>query len=171
MRRGPNGRTAIEKIRERSTQQGECLIWTGGTRGAGYGVTWEAGQPGHRIATHRAVWIDAHGPIPEGQCVCHTCDTPLCCNIDHLFLADHAGNMADRTAKGRTHRPASSDRRYWTSRVLTDDEVVEIRKLYGKPSGKPGPKPGGGVTLGSLAERFHTTPSNISAIVNGRSWK
>lgn len=53
------------------------------------------------VSTHRWRWEDAYGPIPSGLCVCHHCDNPPCCRLDHLFLGTTAENAADMVAKGR----------------------------------------------------------------------
>jgi hypothetical protein len=50
---------------------------------------------------HRVQWEKFFGPIPEGMHVLHTCDTPGCINIEHLFLGTNADNMRDMAAKGR----------------------------------------------------------------------
>lgn len=52
---------------------------------------------------HRESYKEFVGPIPDGESVCHKCDTPLCVNPDHLFTSDQAGNMADMTNKGRRY--------------------------------------------------------------------
>lgn len=92
-----------------------CLLWLGSVDKDGYGLF-------SRVAgtnrAHRAAWMLAHGPIPrriDGRrgCVLHTCDTPSCVNIDHLFVESDLANVQDMIAKGRqrnqvkTHCPKS----------------------------------------------------------------
>ena len=76
-----------------------CLVWTAKSRGrGGYGVI-NAG--GKQVRAHRLAWEIANGPIPEGMSVCHRCDNPPCCNVEHLFLGAPKDNMADKMRKGR----------------------------------------------------------------------
>lgn len=75
-----------------------CLEFTGTHMGMGYG---QSSYQGRRQPAHRIVWQHLNGPIPDGMLVCHTCDNPPCCNIDHLWLGTHADNMRDCIQKGR----------------------------------------------------------------------
>lgn len=79
-----------------------CWLWSGAVGGQpprwGYGKIKHAGKT---LSAHRVGWELKNGPIPDGLCVCHKCDTTRCCNPDHMFLGTHADNAADRNGKGR----------------------------------------------------------------------
>lgn len=83
---------------------GGCWLWSGAMSHRGYGVIKDTGTR-RPIKAHRASWRSFRGEIPDGQFVCHRCDTPACINPAHLFLGTHADNMADMMRKGRTAVP------------------------------------------------------------------
>ena len=75
-----------------------CIEWTRSTVRGGYG---QIKVNGKQLKTHRFAWELVNGPIPAGMDICHHCDNPPCCNVEHFFLGTGADNMADRDAKGR----------------------------------------------------------------------
>jgi len=78
-----------------------CLEWQGARLASGYGLIGRGRRDEGMAYVHRLAWELAHGPIPDGMFVCHHCDNPPCCNVEHLFLGTHADNMADMVTKGR----------------------------------------------------------------------
>lgn len=75
-----------------------CWLWTGAMQ-HGYGKIRVVMKD---VRAHRASWEIHNGPIPDGMCVLHKCDTPLCVNPAHLFLGTQQENIADKQSKGRT---------------------------------------------------------------------
>jgi hypothetical protein len=136
---------------------GECWVWMGSRTRFGYGRFPIRGQyrPAHRIA-----WEMAHGPIPEGMCVCHTCDNPWCVNVDHLFLGTIADNNADMMKKGRLRNNPRRGMRHPRSH-LTDAQVREMRVRYAA----------GDTTLATLATEYGVGETAAFKIVNRRNWK
>jgi len=93
-----------------------CWLWTAGRDRFGYG---QFTFPGNQhVLAHRASYMLFIGPIPDGMCVLHHCDTPPCVNPSHLWLGTNDQNMADMAMKGRarsrgrlTQRPGERQRR------------------------------------------------------------
>jgi hypothetical protein len=75
-----------------------CYEWSGYCKKTGYGWVMFNGR---NWLAHRLVWTLKNGPIPVGICVCHKCDNPKCCNVDHLFLGTVLENIEDMIKKGR----------------------------------------------------------------------
>ena len=95
----------IEKYSERITESG-CRIWTGSTNQDGYGHL-NINKKTTRVT--RLIYEREKGKIPEGQYVLHTCDTPQCININHLYLGTQFDNMQDRAKRGRFNQKGKSN--------------------------------------------------------------
>lgn len=132
----------------------ECYEWIGTHTFDGYGKIFHEGK---KVAAHRIAWTLAHGPIPEGMCLCHKCDNPGCVRIEHLFLGTRADNIADMIRKGRnvvvsgTKQPAAK---------LNDKKAKLVRELYAT----------GEYSQASLALLFGVAQPNISKVILGKSW-
>lgn len=138
------------------TLPSDCIEWQGPFKEDGYGaISWE----GRSTTPHRVVYILAHGPIPKGMQVRHTCDNRKCVNLEHLLLGTQRENMQDRIdrpkkwgwgAKGEASGKAK----------LTDEQVLEIRRRYAL-----------GETAKSLAVEFGMSHSATQMITSRRTWR
>lgn len=144
-------------------KESECWLWQGTKNSYGYGVI---SINNRSYTAHRLIYLFHFGVSLRGLCVLHKCDTPLCCNPNHLFLGTHTDNAFDRDQKGRQAKgDRSGSRRHLGSRPrghmhyaakLTEKEVFEIRKKEES------------TTL--LARRFGVHTSTIKHILQRRKW-
>lgn len=127
-----------------------CLEWQGYRHPSlGYGLIRLGGRDGRRTGVHRLAYELAHGPIPAGLFVCHSCDNPPCCEPSHLFLGTPADNTKDMRAKGRgTSGPRPDLQR------LTDAQVRSIRSRVAA-----------GERQVALAAEFGLSSSYVSTLV------
>lgn len=122
-------------------ESAECWEWMG-LQSGGYGKL-RIGPRKH--FAHRLAYEYFVGPIPDGQCVCHTCDNPSCVNPSHLFLGTHQDNMRDATLKGRMHPR------------LTPDQVQAIRSDTRRQT--------------VIAEAYGISPTSVSCIKRRKNWR
>ena len=125
-----------------------CWEWTG-SMSRGYGqLLWE----GKVISAPRISWFLSRGRWPiAGHDICHRCDNRACVKPAHLFEGTRSDNVRDAVAKGRhVHRLAKID--YATAE--------RIRALAQE-----------GKTQVEIARVFGLSASNISYVVNRKTWK
>lgn len=138
----------------------ECWPWTAGSKqgpknNQPYGiVNWG----GRTESSHRVAYRIAHGEIPAGAMVLHTCDFGLCCNPAHLYLGDHAQNMRDMVERRRRSGRAAGEGNGRSK--LTLAQVAEIRTRYAA----------GGISQQALGDEFGVSQFAVSQIVRGKRY-
>lgn len=139
--------------RTKLTENG-CLEWQGTRNKDGYG---QIRLKGKGFLVHRYAWMQQKGSIPNGLCICHRCDNPSCCNLDHLFLGSQADNMRDSCDKGRH---SSKKPQYFCKSKLSAEDVRMIRMLRESAN-----------SCLSIGDLYDISAGYVSNICNYRIWK
>lgn len=143
---------------DRSGGPDACWPWLASCFDAGYGK-FAKNQRLHYA--HRFAYELAHGSVPDGLFVCHSCDSPSCCNPAHLFAGTHLDNMRDAVSKNRTCRgPRATGEKVGTAR-LTWEKVRAIRAAYES----------GVVSQHALARQYGVSQSTVWRVVHGEYWR
>ena len=126
-----------------------CWKWTGSIDGKGRGRIHANG--GGFIAA-RVAWMLFKGLIPDGMCVLHKCDNPICVKPDHLFLGTMADNMIDMRDKGRS----TYGEKHGMAKILNKQVKDILQKLAQ------------GATQQQVADEYGVSRSHISHIAHGK---
>jgi len=137
-----------------------CWPWVAATKN-GYGCIgredyWLSGSK--TIYAHRLSWMLWNGPIPDGFCVCHSCDNTSCVNPDHLFLGSHKDNMRDMFSKNR--RKSAVGEHHGKSKV-TRRQVEFIKDLVLQH----------GMTQSEASRIFGLSRNQAHYMIKGKTWK
>jgi hypothetical protein len=135
----------------RGSQQ-ECWPWQRARDRTGYGRVTTCGRS---RAAHRVIFELRNGALPEGLCVCHSCDNPACCNPAHLWAGTHKDNSQDMVRKGRWHSNPLRGEHVHTAK-LTEDQVKDIRLSPERAR--------------TLAHRYGVNRKQIHVIRSGKAW-
>lgn len=131
-----------------------CWYWTGARTPLGYG-TFSLNRKSYRA--HRLSYQMHKGDIPEGLCVCHSCDNRLCVNPDHLWLGTVQENSIDMVKKGRRHDNAGE--KHGNCKINTE-QAITIKSLLGE-----------GVRMAEISKRIQIPYETIRNIKRGDTWK
>lgn len=142
--------TTEERFWAKVDRSGDCWEWTASVGTHGYGVF---GVGKGTITAHR-MSAKLAGRDPSGLVVCHTCDNKTCVNPEHLWVGTQRDNLLDMRHKGRQARG-----RALPQTKLTAEAVLAIREEYSR-----------GIYQRDLAKKYGIAQSQISQIVNRKSW-
>ena len=134
---------------------GQCWTWQGNLDSHGYA---SCHFDGRKRQAYRVMWELVCGPIPDGLCVCHSCDNPKGVNPDHLWLGTRSQNTLDRVHKGRCSGPRGIEQH---DAKLTPESVTALRKQYAK----------GGVTQRELARKYGMSQAAVARAILGQTWR
>lgn len=161
---------ASEKFLKQTRKQNDngCILWTGSIKKNGYG---SFGVMGKTVLPHRYAWELVNGPIPNGLLVCHKCDTPLCVNVEHLFLGTYNDNIQDAVKKGRiatgerhgsrTHPESLRRGSQNGNATLTEKDVLSIKQKYQN----------GETNISKFSRDYGVSRKTIRCIINNQTWK
>lgn len=119
----------------------DCWIWIGKKSGSGYGMFRCTSITPANQQAHRVSWMMAHGRWPDPRLVIMHIDdcNKACVNPRHLLEGTTKRNIRDALS------------------VVTDDDVIEIRRLAKL-----------GWTHPDIAKKYGVARSTIESIVNRR---
>ena len=118
-----------------------CWIWQRAKAWGGYGRFRVNGQV---VGAHVYYYEQKYGPVPDGMELDHVvCDTPACCNPDHVRPTSHAMNIRRATSP------------------LTAAVVRDMRRLWAE----------GSVTHRQLATAYGIHINTVRGILSGKRWQ
>ncbi len=127
-----------------------CLLWTAGSDKDGYGKFQIS--IGHtrqiHVRAHRFALATRIGRVPE-ELVLHSCDTPPCCNPNHLSEGSQSINLIQCAVRGRR-----------SSVILTEDLVRTVRRRHAE-----------GESVTDIAREIDVSRSTLYGVVHRRTWE
>jgi hypothetical protein len=128
----------------------DCWLWLASITHDNYG---RFSLQQKQVMAHRMAWQLTNGEIPNGFCVCHSCDNPPCCNPKHLWLGTHIDNQQDMCAKFRRNGVINGNAK------LSDTAVIKIRGLYEM-----------GWNQRKIAKMYGVHRKTVSRIITRKNW-
>lgn len=122
-----------------------CWLWKGTVDRDGYGVFGNG-------RAHRIVLAEKLGrPLRRDEVARHACDTPACCNPNHLVEGTQIENVADRVLRRRSATGRVNGRN-----VLNESQALAVFLSEG--------------SLATIAACFNVSKWTVRDIKAGRIW-
>ena len=154
------------RITPRLEPEGDCLIWPG-AHSRGYG---QISLEGRAYSIPRLVMEVEIGKILNPrEFVCHTCDTPACCSVEHLFVGTQTENMRYALAKGRIRGMFKKGHKVLEGQVRGEEVAISVLKE--RDVSKIRALNASGVGYRKLAKQFGVARGTIRAVVKMITWK
>lgn len=139
----------IDDILKGCRQEDDCLIWLGPTNQQGRPITYRKRR---RFVVGPLIYSAFHKK-PDYKYTCNTsCGNPLCVSPLHLVPQKVFNFLID-------HRPKNSGEAHGNHK-LTQKQVETIREWQASS-----------MTITAIANSFRINKSQVSRIVNNKSWK
>lgn len=126
-----------------------CILWQGGVRNPRAEKNRQYGTirlNGRESLVHRVMFEAAYRCTLDSRAhVLHRCDTPLCVNVDHLFVGTNDENNADKAAKDRGRKR------------LTHEKALKMHEMAAA-----------GIRQTVIAREFDVDRSIVSRILAGK---
>ncbi|URY99500.1 HNH homing endonuclease [Escherichia phage HC13] len=143
----------VKSLKQRLMVSGDCWLFTGCVNNKGYG---QIRHNGKTMLAHRVAYELITGEEPNGVLL-HTCDTPLCCNPEHLTVGTQRDNLQDMRNKGRGVNPPHVPGEKCGMSKLTNTKVKEIRSSS--------------LTQRQLATIYGVSQPTIGKILRRETWR
>lgn len=86
-------RVALRAFERVEVNEVGCWISAYSAGSHGYAqIGWRADGKRHMVLAHRAAWVHAHGQLPLGMTLDHTCKVKTCVNPSHLRMLPNFEN-------------------------------------------------------------------------------
>jgi len=139
----------------------DCWPWIGSVTENGYGRTWinDKGYYAHRVifnlANPNMIELSAPKNKKAQGFLMHTCDNRICCNPNHLRVADLRENNLDARVKGRVkHKSGGEHHRS----VFTNEQIEKIVFLRQN-----------GATAKIIAEKLNAKKATVKSLLFRRN--
>lgn len=133
------------QIKPRIVYFEDCWIFSGPTKNGTHGCVKVGGRRGKVLYTHRIAFEAFNRELVPGEVVMHRCNTPRCCNPEHLKAGGQAENMRyayETGAVGRREFSGGSsgirgvypstvaDRQYWVAKANGGNRLYHGKDFF-----------------------------------------